>query len=63
MSEILLACSVCGQAATEDSQLAYQVMSIIMSLLPLGLIGGVLGWVVMRVRRHREEASRSAAER
>jgi hypothetical protein len=38
------ACAVCG-AATPNDQSAYLVMTIVMSLLPLGLLGGIGFWV------------------
>lgn len=47
---VALACPVCGQSATEQGQAAYLNMSVILSALPLLAIGGVLGFVAMRVR-------------
>lgn len=44
-----LACPVCG-VPTEQGQGAYLFMTPIMSLLPLALLGGVVAWVVVRVR-------------
>jgi hypothetical protein len=39
------ACSVCGQV---NDQGAYLAMTVFMSLTPLALIGGLIGWVYVR---------------
>ncbi|MEW5743210.1 MAG: hypothetical protein AB1938_30120 [Myxococcota bacterium] len=44
------ACPVCG-TSQEQGQGAYVFMTAVMSLLPLALLGGVVAWVVVRVRR------------
>jgi hypothetical protein len=44
------ACPVCGQVYPR-AQGAMLVMTIIMSVLPLAMIFGILGWVVLRIRR------------
>ncbi|MCC6338065.1 MAG: hypothetical protein IT380_29235 [Myxococcales bacterium] len=44
------ACPVCG-LPSEQGQGAYLFMTGIMSLLPLALLGGVVTWVVLRVKR------------
>ena len=43
------ACSVCGAGTTVD-QSAYLWMTIVISLLPLGMIGGLVFWVARRIR-------------
>ena len=50
------ACPVCG-TPTEQGQGAYIFMTGVMSLLPLALLGGVVTWVVLRVRRADREAA------
>lgn len=40
-----LACPVCGVAGTRDNWQAYLSMSAMLTLLPLGFIGGVGLWV------------------
>jgi uncharacterized membrane protein len=51
-----LACPVCG-TPLEQGQGAYLFMTPIMSLLPLVLMGGVVFWMVRRVRHaERDEA-------
>jgi hypothetical protein len=45
-----LACAVCG-AGNDPSQGSYVVMSIIISLLPLAMLGGIITWVVLRARK------------
>ena len=42
------ACAVCGLSGTRDSWLAYLVMTLVMSALPLVMIGGVAFWVYRR---------------
>ncbi len=46
----LFACAVCGAGADDPSRGSYITMSIIISLLPLGMIGGVITWLVLSVR-------------
>ncbi|MFZ5478465.1 MAG: hypothetical protein ACOZNI_16975 [Myxococcota bacterium] len=41
------ACPVCG-AATSNDQSAYLAMTVFLSLLPLGLIGGTAWWAWTR---------------
>ena len=48
------ACSVCGLAGPGDSGWAYVVMSVILSALPLGMIGGTVFWVYTRSAAQRE---------
>jgi MYXO-CTERM domain-containing protein len=54
-----LACAVCG-AGNDPSQGSYVTMSIIISLLPLAMLGGILAWVIIRVRANAAEAAASA---
>ncbi len=52
-----LACAVCG-AGQDPNDGTWLVMTAILSLLPLLAIGGITGWVALRLRRHaREEAA------
>ena len=53
-----LACSTC--AAGSDTKGTYQVMTLIMSALPLLMIFGVGGWVVAKVRKA-ERAAKTPA--
>lgn len=53
-----LACPVCGETYG-PARWAYFVMTLILSLLPLALIGGVIGAVVIRARRAEAEAARA----
>jgi hypothetical protein len=43
-----LACPVCGTAGANDNGWAYFAMTIVLSGLPLGMIGGVVFWVYRR---------------
>ena len=47
----MLACAVCGLVGTADNGFAYLVMTIVMSVLPLVMIGGVSWWVYRRAAR------------
>lgn len=50
MNEILLACAVCGAGVDDAGSGAYLWMSVIISLLPLVMLGGILAWVVTTVQ-------------
>lgn len=56
---LLLACAVCG-AGDDPSKGSYVSMSIIISLLPLAMLGGIVAWVVHRTRVAEREAQPSA---
>lgn len=63
MSALLLACSVCG-AGQEGTETSYVVMTLIVSFLPLAMIGGVVFWL-WRAAKQRDqaiEAERSSAQ-
>jgi hypothetical protein len=45
---LALACPVCGTAGPNDNGWAYFAMTIVLSGLPLGMIGGVVFWVARR---------------
>ena len=53
------ACSVCF-SATEQNRIAFLVTTIVLSLLPLGLIGGGLLWLRRQARQQDEEAGEIA---
>ena len=52
-----LACAVCGTMGMENNSGAYFGMTIIMSLLPLCMMGGVVYWVSRRVAAAEAAAS------
>ncbi len=54
MSALFLACSVCG-AGQEGTETSYVVMTLIVSFLPLAMIGGVAFWL-WRAAKQRDEA-------
>jgi hypothetical protein len=64
-----LACAVCGAGGTGDNAWAYTVMSVVLSLLPLAMIGGTVYWVARRqdaadVPEHQDPVQfRSAGDR
>ena len=41
----LLACTICGLAGSADNTYAYAAMSIVLSAVPLGIIGGIVIWI------------------
>lgn len=45
-----LACAVC--AGSDESRDAFLGTTIFLSLFPLALIGGGIGWVALQVRNH-----------
>jgi hypothetical protein len=44
------ACAVCGGNGDEPSRGAYIATTAVLSLLPLGMIGGVVLWIWRRTR-------------
>ncbi|MFO0597813.1 MAG: hypothetical protein U0228_21105 [Myxococcaceae bacterium] len=54
-----LACAVCG-AGNDPAQGSYVVMSLIISFLPLAMLGGIVVWVV-RSARQAERAEKADA--
>lgn len=50
-----LACPVCGLAGPGDNGWAYFAMTMVMSILPLGFMGGVAYWVYRRTRLHEDQ--------
>lgn len=50
MSSLLFACAVCG-AGEDRASGALLVMTIIISLLPLGMLGGGIGYLVYKTKR------------
>jgi hypothetical protein len=44
------ACAVCGLTGTRDNGFAYLAMTVVMSGLPLAMIGGVVFWVYRRTK-------------
>ncbi len=60
MSGFLLACAVCGAGEADPSRGSYIWMSIIISLLPLGMIGGVIAYIALKTRA--AEAEKSSPE-
>jgi hypothetical protein len=45
---VALACPVCGLATASDNAWAYTAMTVMLTVLPLGMIGGVVYWVSRR---------------
>lgn len=50
------ACAVCGGSIDDRSQGTYLVMTLIISALPLALLGGLVGFVAWRSRTAEPEA-------
>jgi hypothetical protein len=50
MPAVAFACPVCGLAGTQDNWAAYGSMSVMLSILPLGMIGGIGYWVIRKYR-------------
>jgi MYXO-CTERM domain-containing protein len=49
-SLFVIACAVCGAGEDDPSRGSYVWMSMIISLLPLALLGGIVGYVVWKTR-------------
>jgi hypothetical protein len=54
---LALACPVCGTAGPGDNGWAYFAMTMVLSGLPLGMIGGVVFWVYRRSTKVEDENS------
>jgi len=48
-----MACPVCGLAGTADTWTSYLSMTVMLSTVPLTMIGGIAFWVSRRARRQR----------
>lgn len=48
-SAAAVACPVCGAASTNERE--YQVMTLIMSALPLLTMGGIVGFIAYRAKQ------------
>jgi MYXO-CTERM domain-containing protein len=62
MSALLLACAVCG-AGEDPARGTYVVMTLIISGLPLAMLGGIAWWVIKsnRTREAEERAAQNAS--
>ena len=49
-SGALFACPVCGLASAADNQSSYVSMSVMLSVLPLGMMGGFAYWLYRKSR-------------
>ena len=61
-----LACPVCGLVGSSDNTWAYQVMSAMLTLLPLAMIGATVWWLARLVARagtERQSATQHAVGR
>jgi hypothetical protein len=56
LPELALACPVCGTPGSEDAGWAYLAMTLILSGLPLAMIGSVGYWVYRRVTAAESDA-------
>ena len=56
---VALACPVCGASGATDNAWAYGAMTVVLSGLPLGMIGGVVFWVHRRSAAAEAEAGRA----
>lgn len=59
----VLACPVCGTPKNEATQQAFVGSTVFLSLLPLAMIGGLVGAAVWRIRRLEREAATEAPPR
>lgn len=50
---VSLACAVCGTGQRDPTANTYLLSTAFLSLIPLGLIGGVIWYVVKRVREQK----------
>ncbi|HEY5656767.1 MAG TPA: hypothetical protein VIY27_03170 [Myxococcota bacterium] len=55
------ACSVCSAGRDEANRVAFIATTAFMTFLPLLMIGGVVWWLVRRVRQHGSRAALDTA--
>jgi Na+/melibiose symporter-like transporter len=58
-----LACPVCGLAGPGNNGWAYLAMTLMLSALPVGILGGVLFWVYRRTKEAEEAAEAEQSRR
>jgi hypothetical protein len=51
------ACAVCGGGANDQTQAGFLAGTLLLSILPLALIGGIALWIRRRARLMAEEAT------
>ena len=61
--EAAQACSVCSAAETDSVREAFLVTTVLLSVLPLLLVGGFAWWLRRRVRELEAEPQRSSPTR
>lgn len=62
MNALVLACAVCGAGVDDAGSNSWVVMSLVISALPVLMLGGILTWVVLTVRAaERKQAEEEAA--
>ncbi len=50
MSFLVLACAVCGAGVDDPGSATWAWMSLVISVMPVLMLGGILTWVVLTVR-------------
>ena len=60
-SLLVFGCAVCG-AGEDRATGALLVMTIIISLLPLGMLGGLIGYIAYKTKRATAEQAQAALE-
>jgi hypothetical protein len=61
-----LACPVCGLVGSSDNTWAYQAMSVMLTLLPLAMIGATVWWLARLTTRagtERQSATQHVVDR
>ena len=53
--EIARACSVCGAGRDDETRNAFLLTTLLLSVLPLAMLGGLLAWVRWRLRQRTED--------
>ena len=50
------ACAVCTAGREDETQLAFLLTTLFLSVLPLAIVGGAVWWLVRRSRRMAQQA-------
>lgn len=58
--EVAQACAVCFSGKDDETRVAFIITSVLLTFLPILLVGGVVAWIVRRVRQlERAEAAQA----
>ena len=57
LPRVASACAVCTAGRDDETRLAFLLTTLFLSVLPLGIVGGAVWWLVRRSRRMAQEST------